>query len=319
MMTKHLFNYCAIPWYEEELQKQGLTLNDYVQRLGVDGIEQFVYTLQEPKPSYKELTWGAHLNYWPYWMDFWTKKAKRLRQQFRNIRERTTYFKEARSCDEWLSVIRLNIGAALTQTPDYLVFHVAEADNTTAFTYDFQYNDKEVLTEAANVFNAIADEIPSDVLVLFENLWWPGLRLTDARKVKYFFEHIERKNVGIMLDTGHLMNTNTRLRTEEEGADYVCRTVEKLGSYADLIKGVHLNCSLSGKYQTTFERKAPEQDSPELIWKHIVSIDQHKPFTTRAAKQILDCVQPDYVTHELAYDTMEEMAEKVAAQLELCR
>ena len=42
MMTKHLFNYCAIPWYEEELQKQGLTLNDYVQRLGVDGIEQFV-------------------------------------------------------------------------------------------------------------------------------------------------------------------------------------------------------------------------------------------------------------------------------------
>ena len=318
-MTKHLFNYCAIPWYEDELKKNGLTLEDYVERLGVDGIEQFVYTLREPQPSYKELTQGVHLNYWPYWMDFWLKKAKRLRQQFRNLRERKTYFKEARSRDEWLSVIRLNICAALTQSPNYLVWHVAEADNTTAFTYDFQYNDREVLTEAANLFNAIADEIPQNVPVLFENLWWPGLRLTDVRKVKYFFERIERKNVGIMLDTGHLMSTNTRLRNEEEAADYVCRTVEKLGSYAELIKGVHLSCSLSGKYQTTFERKPLEEESSELIWKHIVSIDQHKPFTTRAAKQILDCVQPEYVTHELAYDTLEEMAEKVAKQIALCK
>lgn len=318
-MTKHLFNYCAIPWYEEELAKNGLTLADYVKRLGVDGIEQFVYTLQEPQPSYKELTQGVHLNYWPYWMDFWLKKAKRLRQQFRNIRERTTYFKEARSCDEWLSVIRLNIGAAMTQAPHYLVWHVAEADNKTAFTYDFQYNDKEVLTEAANVFNAVADEIPADIPVLFENLWWPGLRLTDARKVKYFFERIERKNVGIMLDTGHLMNNNLRLRTEEDAADYVCRTVEKLGPYAELIKGVHLSCSLSGRYQTSFERKPLAKETPELVWKHIVSIDRHQPFTTRAAKQILDCVQPEYVTHELAYDSLAEMSEKVAAQLELCR
>lgn len=318
-MTKHLFNYCAIPWYEEELQREGLTLADYVARLGVDGIEQFVYTTKPPQPGYKELTQGVHLNYWPYWMDFWLKKAKRLHQQFRNIRERTTYFKEARSCDEWLAVIRLNIGAALTQSPHYLVWHVAEADNTSAFTYDFQYNDKEVLTEAANVFNAVADEIPADVTVLFENLWWPGLRLTDARKVKYFFERLKRTNVGLMLDTGHLMNTNTRLRTEEDAADYICRTVEKLGCYADLIKGVHLSCSLSGKYQTSFERKPLAQETPENIWKHIVSIDQHQPFTTRAAKRILDCVQPEYVTHELSYDSLAEMADKVAAQMELCK
>ena len=123
------------------------------------------------------------------------KKAKRLKQQFRNIRERNKYFKDAMSCDEWLSVIRRNIGAALAQSPEYLVWHVAEANNEEAFTFEFNYSDREVLTAAADVFNAVCDEIPAHVPVLFENLWWPGLRLTDVRNVKYFFERLHHKNV----------------------------------------------------------------------------------------------------------------------------
>ena len=165
----------------------------------------------------------------------------------------------------------------------------------------------------------MADEIPANVTVLFENLWWPGLRLTDARKVKFFFERIERKNVGIMLDTGHLMNTNPRLRTEAEAADFVCRTVDKLGPYAELIKGVHLSCSLSGKYLRSFERKVPANLNAEAIWRHIAAIDQHKPFTTTAAKQILQCVQPQYVNHELAYETIEEMIPLMQQQLSVVR
>lgn len=33
-----------------------------------------------------------------------------------------------------------------------------------------------------------------------------------------------------MLDTGHLMNTNPDLVTEEDGARYVCSVVNRLGS-----------------------------------------------------------------------------------------
>ena len=80
-MTKHLINYCPIDWYEDELKCNNMTLADLVQQLGVDGIEQFVYRDPETFPDYKELTIGAHLNYWPYWMDFWLRKAKRLQQQ----------------------------------------------------------------------------------------------------------------------------------------------------------------------------------------------------------------------------------------------
>ena len=135
-MTKHLINYCPIDWYEDELKRKGMTLAGLVQQLGVDGIEQFVYREPGAFPDYKELTIGAHLNYWPYWMDFWLRKAKRLQQQFRSIHERQTYFKTAMSCDEWLAVIRRNICAAISQKPEYLVWHVAEADTETIFTFD---------------------------------------------------------------------------------------------------------------------------------------------------------------------------------------
>ena len=219
-MTKHLFNYCTIDWYENDMLAKGTTLRDFNKEFGLDGIEQFIYTMERPGKSYKDLTTGVHLNYWPYWMDFWLKKAKRLKQQFRNVIERNQYFRDAFSREEWLSVIRRNIGAGLTEAPEYMVWHVAEANNEEIFTWEFNYSDREVLLASADVFNSIADEIPENVTVLFENLWWPGLRLTDPRNVKYFFERIERKNVGIMIDTGHLMNTNARLKNEAEAADY---------------------------------------------------------------------------------------------------
>lgn len=318
-MTRHLFNYCAIEWYEKELREQGWRLEEIVASLGVDGIEQFVYSLEPVPGQYKDLTVGVHLNYWPYWMDFWLKKAKRLKQQFRNIRERNKYFKDAMSCDEWLSVIRRNIGAAVAQNPEYLVWHVAEANNEEIFTYQFNYSDREVLTAAAEVFNAVCDEIPSNVAVYFENLWWPGLRLTDVRNVKYFFDRLHRDNVGIMLDTGHLMNTNLRLKNEAEGADYVCRVYEKLGDYGKLVKGVHLSCSLSGAYQRNLSHQVPENLSMERVWKHITSIDQHRPFHTEAAKKILDTIQPEYVVHEVGYDSMKDLREQLPIQLQACR
>ena len=256
-MAKHLFNYCAIDWYEDELKANNLDLHKMVQELGVDGIEQFIYSLDPVSNKYKDITVGVHLNYWPYWMDFWLKKAKRLKQQFRNIRERNKYFKDAMSCDEWLSVIRRNIGAALAQNPEYLVWHVAEANNEEAFTFEFNYSDREVLTAAADVFNSVCDEIPAQVPVLFENLWWPGLRLTDVRNVKYFFERLQRRNVGIMLDTGHLMNTNVRLKNEAEGSEYVLKVYEKLGDCKALVRGVHMSCSLSGAYQRSLSHQVP--------------------------------------------------------------
>lgn len=43
----------------------------------------------------------------------------------------------------------------------------------------------------------------------------------------------------------------------------------------------------------------PAKITPEIIGHHIISIDQHRPFTTDAAKRIVDTVEPEFLTHEL--------------------
>lgn len=317
-MSVQLFNFCVYHDYVNQLEATGKSLPEYIKYLGLDGIEHLVYSKEAPSPSFEESSVGAHLAYWPYWLGFWNNDRLRLKRQFKSAKERNTCYFGALNKDEWLSVIQQNLIAAAAVKPEYMVWHVSEADVQETYTFDFQYSDSEVLEATAEVFNTVSMAIPSHITVLFENLWWPGLRLTDPEQVKKFFGQIQRKNVGIMLDTGHLMNTNPDLRNEEEAADYICRTVENLGEMAELIQGVHLSCSLSGNYQKSFAREYNRHTTFAEMYKHIVKIDQHQPFRTKAARRILDFVRPKYVTHEMIYSTLSELEEKLKIQLSNC-
>lgn len=245
-MVKYLFNYPVIDWYEKELQLMGQSLGEYVASMKLDGIEQLIYD-NNMILKYKELTIGVHLEYWSYWIDFWWNNQQRLDYIFESNEEKKHYYK-AQNIYEWIEYIK-NITLALNLKPQYLVWHVSEANVQEIFTYNFYYNDRQVLLATSEVFNEVAKIIPDNVLILFENLWWPGLRLNSMENVVYFFEKLKHNNVGIMLDTGHLMNTNINLTSELEASIFIKDIVNNLGSFASLIKGVHLNCSLSGQYQ----------------------------------------------------------------------
>jgi len=293
----------------------GKTLPQFIEALGLDGVELMVYKTEPYAQSYNKETVGAHLNYWPYWLDFWRGNEKIIQKQFQCEKDCRLYFCGAHCGTEWLKVIKANIRAALVAEPEYLVWHVAEVGPREIFTFAFKYTDEEVVIRAAEVFNAVAKEIPPGVTVLFENLWWPGLRLTDAALVKEFFSLIKRDNVGIMLDTGHLMNTNEKLRTEEEGVDYICHKVKELGEGAKLIKGIHLNCSLSGKYVQGITHAAPQEINERNVMLHVSNIDQHRPFTTPRVWEIIDLIKPRYLVHELSYKNFMDFAEKIKMQL----
>lgn len=315
----HLFNYAPIPEYENELLQKGMFLQDFISSVGIDGIEQFVYTTENLAKSYENVTYGVHLLYWPSFMDFWLQKAKRLKVNFRNVNERSEYYNDALGKEEWLGVIRKNIAVSLLENPEYLVWHVSDANHEEIFTWQFNYSDREVCVASAEIFNLVADEIPDDTMVLFENLWWPGLRLTDQKVVKFFFDQIHHAKKGIMLDTGHLMNTNLKLTNEQQAADYICGIVDKLGVLADLIKGVHLNCTLCGDYMRQTGYKLISKPSQTQVFQHICQIDQSRPFTTKAAKQILDTIQPEYVNHEFSYNNLDDLKNKLDQQLSNCR
>lgn len=318
-MVKYLFNYPVIDWYEKELQLMGQSLGEYVASMKLDGIEQLIYD-NNMILKYKELTIGVHLEYWSYWIDFWWNNQQRLDYIFESNEEKKHYYK-AQNIYEWIEYIKKNITLALNLKPQYLVWHVSEANVQEIFTYNFYYNDRQVLLATSEVFNEVAKIIPDNVLILFENLWWPGLRLNSMENVVYFFEKLKHNNVGIMLDTGHLMNTNINLTSELEASIFIKDIVNNLGSFASLIKGVHLNCSLSGQYQKKFieqQFKFCEFDKHRL-WEHIIKIDKHKIFQTKAPSFLIDYIQPQYVVHELAYDNLILLRNKIMAQSRNCK
>ena len=318
-MVKYLFNYPVIDWYEKELQLMGQSLGEYVASMKLDGIEQLIYD-NNMILKYKESTIGVHLEYWSYWIDFWWNNQQRLAYIVESNEEKKHYYK-AQNIYEWIEYIKKNITLALNLKPQYLVWHVSEANVQEIFTYNFYYNDRQVLLATSEVFNEVAKIIPDNVLILFENLWWPGLRLNSMENVVYFFEKLKHNNVGIMLDTGHLMNTNINLTSELEASIFIKDIVNNLGSFASLIKGVHLNCSLSGQYQKKFieqQFKFCEFDKHRL-WEHITKIDKHEIFQTKAPSFLIDYIQPQYVVHELAYDNLILLRNKIMAQSRNCK
>lgn len=320
---KQLTNYCPVMNYAEEISKYPNNLAGYCKDNKLDGVELYLYGVEPFTDPCKQETIGVHLKYWPSWMDFWYGNDNRLEKFFPKAEDRKQYFLGATTKEQWLDVIRANIKAALYYEPEYLVWHVADCDYESIYTWDFAYVSEQVLQATVEVFKEIAAEIPKNVQVLFENLWWPGLKLTEPLLVGYFFEEIFKQgyeNVGIMLDTGHLMNTNPALRTEAEGLEYIIEIGKRLGSLKNFVQGFHLSCSLSGIYQRKFIKETRDNKQWQYpkdamsIMHHITALDQHKPFKERNVAPIVEFYNPRYINHELYYDNMEQLAKYIEIQ-----
>lgn len=306
---KELFNYCELPSSHEPPEL--LCISAYLQKQGLNGIELMLYNNKAIPTNSLDKIVGVHLKYWPFWVDFWLDKKNHLANQFPNSKEQAAYFGNSNTKLEWLAHIKEHLLSAIKLNPEYLVWHVCNADYQEVFTWKFRYSDKEILDCTAELFNAVADVIPAGMLILFENLWWPGLRLTDKKLTDDFFNKIKHLNCGIMLDLGHLLNTNSTLKSEKFAYKYALDTIENLKETRTKIMGIHLSCSLSGEYVRSFERKFPNELP---IFKHITQIDQHLPCQHSDLKKVIQLIQPKYLIHELYYSDFQELSKLIALQ-----
>jgi hypothetical protein len=281
--------------------------------LGLDGVENLTYGYTPSKTPFTRATVGCHLHFWPTWMDFYTGNTEALHKEFPADDDVKRVF-GALTPSGWIEKIKENIKTALAEQPAYLVWHVADCATEEIWTKQFRYSSKEILKAAAGVFHQVESVIPDNVYCLFENIFWPGLTMLHPEEVSYFLKELHSDHVGIMLDTGHLMNLNPNLTSEEEGADFVCETVKNLGEDRHWIKGIHLSCSLSGAFQKTASHVPPKKITPDVIYTRIRSIDQHRPFHSTAAKRIIETVQPLFVTHELFGNDMKDTGRLVKIQ-----
>ncbi len=280
----------------------------------LDGIEMMFCNSWDPHVHKKQWVQGVHLRFWPNWMDFWRGDREELLRQFGSDEQIVACY-GALTPEGWLDVYRNNILDAKLAGAKYVVFHVSQARIPELFNWQFHYSDREIIEATIEVVNELVKDLPHDMELLFENLWWPGLTLQSKELTALLLDHVKHPKVGIMLDIGHLMNTNPELKTQDDGIEYVMKIIEALGEYKGYIHGIHLHHSLSGEYiKQSRGTSIPHDNIMAETMSHVLKIDEHLPFTSPALKRILNLVQPQYVVHEFMFTSINDWSRKVSTQ-----
>lgn len=280
----------------------------YKEKYNFDGVELIKFS-ENSNLEIKNYVKGYHLRFFPMWIDLYLDRKDVLKKEIDSL-EKYMYLCGGETKDEILKFYENELELAHKLEVEYVVLHVCNIRLSETYTYNFEYTDEEILYYVSEIVNKIMKSKYKFKLLL-ENLWWPGLKLTSKSEIEFLLKNIEYKNLGFMLDTGHMLNTNLKLQNSDEAISYIKNTIENLGDYKKYINGMHLNYSLSGKYiKNVLENK----NEKEPIYKHIGKIDYHDPFEHREIKEVIEDLPIDYLIYELIGKDDKEFEEKIKRQ-----
>ena len=280
-------------------------LGERLRLLGLDGVEGIADPDYYDDAFPSSLLTGYHMTFYPDWVDFWRQDREALARKFGSLETAAGFYRSS-TPEEYLRMFRADLDLAQRLGARYLVFHVSDVSIEEGYTYRWEHTDREVTDASLELINALLDGAEPTFDFLVENQWWPGFTFTDPAETEYLLSRIRYPRVGIMLDTGHLMNTNLRIRTQKQGVAYILSMLEKHGELSRCVKGLHFHESLSGAYCGKTVGRIPEGFPREyyeafgVSYAHILRIDRHNPWTDPSCVRILDAAEPEYLTHELS-------------------
>lgn len=309
----------SLPMTASVLTEYG-DLEEACRSCGCDGLEVVWGGEELPCTVPQALHVGYHLTFYPDWLDFWRGDRAALTEKFGSEEVWRSFYGGPEGRETLLRLYREDLDRAVTWGARYVVFHVSDVSVEEGFTYHWRHTHEEVIDAAAEVINLLLGDRawPFDFLV--ENQWWPGFTFTVPALTRRLLDGIQYENKGIMLDTGHLMNANLELRTQEEGADWVSRMLEEHGGLGSMVRGIHLHQSLSGAYVKAHTGSLPDPwpvDYAEQFcqsYQHILSIDTHRPWTTPAVRALVERIAPEWLVHELSAANRAERDKRLEIQ-----
>jgi len=328
MKYQNLIDFSVHPSDVNRFSNQWEGLQKYVAEKNIDGVELLTGYDQPSDKIPKNIVKSIHLPFWVSWLDVWRKGGEAAKYYFPDVpADHLQYCCGGSNAGEMvLTQKKLWEHAALFQ-PAHAVLHAAHVEPEHSFTRDFTYKNTEVLTSFAEMLNKTAQEFGNGeppLTIAIENLWWPGLDFLFPAQADDFASRINFANWNLLLDTGHLMNTNIALRCEDEAIDFVLDRISRLSKdIQDKIKTLHLNLSLSGEYQMQQVMNALPSNWANLKYSdkysaarnHVLQIDQHLPFQTQRVKEIVREVEPEIVVHEFITNSIDEFSEKLEIQM----
>ena len=295
--------------FDLDRYKDNADLKDMYRKHGLDGIE-----LMQSGEDDKEIVSiddviGVHLKYFHYWTPVWNNDTAAMLAEYDSLENCEMVFGGI-GREGLISAHTKNIDFAKNQSPEYAVFHVADINLQESITRNYSSTDKEVIDAVIELVNEVLPPQNADFTLLFENLWWPGLTMKDPEMKEHLFDKVNYKNCGIMLDIGHLLHTNTSIRSLEEGIDYIYSVLSNYENL-DFVKGIHLHQTLSGQYveeilKNPIELEGDFKERYLQTSRHIMNIDYHKPFLSKRIKELVSYIDPRYLVFEFISSTREE-------------
>ena len=199
--------------------KDDKDLESYYQQGGLNGLEVILAGESDQGKIRPDMVNGVHLFFHIFWMDFWLRDFDRLDEEF-DSREQWIEFYGGFERDAYLEPFRRDLAYAEEIGAKYVVFHVSEVTLRESFTYKYKYTDRQVIDAAIETINILMSEREYSFDFLVENLWWSGLTMKEPRLTRRLIEGIEYEKKGLMLDVGHYMNTNSRLRSAQDALPF---------------------------------------------------------------------------------------------------
>ena len=321
---EHLFGISA---YQFDLDTYG-GMHEAIRKVmnaGGDGVELLTGYFQ-PDAAFKGVAKGIHLPYATDWYSVWTGDTGYIDHM---DDDGARYMSYGRDRDEMVHTLVSAIGHASVLSPAYGVFHASNVRMGEVMGFTYSDKNEDVLRAVAELLNRTAASFPEGeppFTIVLENLWWPGLTMTDDIGFRILDDALEFSNWGLCLDTGHLMNSLGHCRYEEEGIRDVLDTVRSYpAEMKDKIHVVHLHMSLSADHRERCIRDpvrpvtVTDGDMMSRAYEHVCKIDQHRPFTDTSCKEIVRTVSPKYLTHEISAPSASERISGFAGQRSLFR
>ena len=293
---RHLFSYSVY----QDLEDLSPQLGSLLSEIRCDGLE--LLTSHDPvDPAFKQYAVSVHLPYSTDWLAAWEGRAYEMSDYF------SKYYMYGKDREDVISTVRNMIEVAAPLEPAHGVIHACNISIPDLMKRNYPGDCESILRKFCEMINTVVSGFPKGeppFKLVFENLWWPGLRLQSDSDYRILERNIEFENWGICLDTGHLMNTLPGIYTEQDGIEALLRIFDGYSQdLKDAISAMHFHYSASAHYRETFEEKfyegGPVTDFISGAYHHIVTLDQHLPFTDPACRQLIESINPELVIHEL--------------------
>lgn len=271
---------------------------------GFDGVE-LLTGYSAPSPAQTAFAVSAHLPYATDWRAVWHSGFEAPAGM---SDEDVRYAFYGRDRDGIVAALRDAMSCAASFGPRYAVLHAGNASLDELMSASYSASDADVIDDFAEAVNSAVSGFPGGeppCRIMFENLWWPGLRMLGPAGYRRLERDIEFERWGLCLDTGHLMVATQKAREERQAVEMLLRVFDTYPQdMVDAVGVMHLHMSLTADI---VRRPAPcagfaslpPQEKISAAYARVSAMDAHRPFTRPEAAELVSAIGPGCVTHEM--------------------